>query len=107
MNLDTHQLVYQDTVIPGNYFIDDLTFDSIRVVNRGEIDLQNFKIGLGKEYSLGSKNDSHIGCDTRINTSFAFNVDNFVEGVQGFSLNSPAQGVFFEPCHAEPRGLSR
>ncbi|KAA9327359.1 T9SS type A sorting domain-containing protein [Adhaeribacter soli] len=109
----TYPLGYEVHVM--HYGFDDATnrpifntlFSQYRIVNRGQVSLQDFYAGIWADFDLGNWDDDYVGCDTTTNRFFVYNGDNNDEdktytnaqGIQttafGYGLNPPVQSVQF------------
>lgn len=91
--------------------INDMTFYTTRITNRGATELTNTYFGQWVDADLGNYADDYVGCDVNLSLGFCYNGDDNDEGVLGYGLNPPSVGVdFFEgPTGAEGAelGLSK
>jgi hypothetical protein len=77
--------------------INDMTFYTTRLINRGATNLDNTYFGQWVDADLGNFSDDYVGCDVGLSLGFCYNGDDNDEGVLGYGLNPPSIGVdFFE-----------
>lgn len=77
--------------------INDMTFYTTRIINRGATQLKNTYFGQWVDPDLGNYVDDYVGCDVGLSLGFCYNGDDNDEGVLGYGLNPPSIGVdFFE-----------
>lgn len=77
--------------------INDMTFYTTRIINRGFNNLENTFFGQWVDADLGNFSDDYVGCDVGLSLGFCYNGDDNDEGVLGYGLNPPSVGVdFFE-----------
>lgn len=77
--------------------INDMTFYTTRIINRGFTELTNTYFGQWVDADLGNYADDYVGCDVGLSLGFCYNGDDNDEGVLGYGLNPPSVGVdFFE-----------
>jgi hypothetical protein len=77
--------------------INDMTFYTTRITNRGFTQLKNTYFGQWVDADLGNYADDYVGCDVSLSLGFCYNGDDNDEGVLGYGLNPPSVGVdFFE-----------
>jgi len=77
--------------------INDMTFYTTSITNRGDNDLVNTYFGQWVDADLGNFADDYVGCDVGLSLGFCYNGDDNDEGVLGYGLNPPSVGVdFFE-----------
>ncbi len=77
--------------------VNDMTFYSTRIINRGFNQLRNTYFGQWVDPDLGNFTDDYVGCDVGLSLGFCYNGDDNDEGVLGYGLNPPSVGVdFFE-----------
>lgn len=77
--------------------INDMTFYTTRLINRGFSNLENTYFGQWVDPDLGNFSDDYVGCDVGLSLGFCYNGDDNDEGVLGYGLNPPSVGVdFFE-----------
>ena len=82
--------------------INDMTFYTTRIINRGASELVNTYFGQWVDADLGNFSDDYVGCDVGLSLGFCYNGDDNDEGVLGYGLNPPSVGVdFFEGPTAE------
>ena len=91
--------------------INDMTFYTTRITNRGFTELTNTYFGQWVDADLGNYADDYVGCDVALSLGFCYNGDDNDEGILGYGLNPPSVGVdFFEgPTGADGKelGLSK
>lgn len=77
--------------------INDMTFYTTRIINRGFQNIDNTYFGQWVDADLGNFSDDYVGCDVGLSLGFCYNGDDNDEGVLGYGLNPPSVGVdFFE-----------
>jgi hypothetical protein len=77
--------------------INNMTFYTTEVVNRGFTTLFNTYFGQWVDPDLGNFADDYVGCDVELSLGFCYNGDDNDEGILGYGLNPPSVGVdFFE-----------
>lgn len=77
--------------------INDMTFYTTRITNRGFTELKNTYFGQWVDPDLGNYADDYVGCDVGLSLGFCYNGDDNDEGILGYGLNPPSVGVdFFE-----------
>jgi hypothetical protein len=77
--------------------INNMTFYTTEVINRGVTELQNTYFGQWVDPDLGNYSDDYVGCDVELSLGFCYNGDDNDEGILGYGLNPPSIGVdFFE-----------
>jgi len=77
--------------------INNMTFYTTRIINRGASQLSNTYFGQWVDPDLGNFSDDYVGCDVGLSLGFCYNGDDNDEGILGYGLNPPSVGVdFFE-----------
>lgn len=77
--------------------INNMTFYTTRIINRGSSQLTNTYFGQWVDPDLGNFSDDYVGCDVDLSLGFCYNGDDNDEGILGYGLNPPSVGVdFFE-----------
>ncbi|NUM31751.1 MAG: hypothetical protein HUU47_05440 [Bacteroidetes bacterium] len=77
--------------------INNMTFYTTRIVNRGFQSLYDTYFGEWVDADLGNYRDDYVGCDVKRSLGFCYNGDDNDEGILGYGLNPPSVGVdFFE-----------
>lgn len=77
--------------------INDMTFYTTLITNRGATELNNTYFGQWVDADLGNYADDYVGCDVGLSLGFCYNGDDNDEGILGYGLNPPSVGVdFFE-----------
>ncbi|MBR9860988.1 hypothetical protein GYB22_09645, partial [bacterium] len=77
--------------------VNDMTFYTSRIINRGFTQLKQTYFGQWVDPDLGNFSDDYVGCDVGLSLGFCYNGDDNDEGVLGYGLNPPSIGVdFFE-----------
>jgi hypothetical protein len=90
-------------------------FSEYRIINRGQINMQDMYAGIWSDFDLGNWSDDYVGCDTTTNRFFVYNGDNFDDDTvitihpgtiqaatfnpNGYGLNPPVQSVTFLDRH--------
>ncbi len=95
LNIEVHQLFYQDIYRFNNENYGDVNLASFTVVNRGEEDIKNFIFGVFTDFDIGNYADDFIGSDSRRNMVYGYNGDDNDEGILGYGLNPPSQSMMF------------
>ena len=67
--------------------VNDMTFYSTRIINRGFSELTNTYFGQWVDPDLGNFSDDYVGCDVGLSLGFCYNGDDNDEGVLGYGLN--------------------
>ncbi|MGB0429676.1 MAG: T9SS type A sorting domain-containing protein, partial [Bacteroidia bacterium] len=70
-------------------------FLDYKVFNRSGEDYHDFYISEFNDYDIGYGLDDLIGCNQDLNCSFAYNGDDFDDGVTGYGSNVPAFACVF------------
>ena len=78
MNAEIH-VMYYGFDDPANRPLYNTLFSQYRIINRGQINLQDFYAGIWVDFDLGNWTDDYVGCDTTTNRFFAYNGDNVDE----------------------------
>ncbi len=73
--------------------LNNTIFVKTTLYNRGVHNLSNTYIGLRTDIDLGNYLDDYISCNIPLNLGYTYNGDNDDEGVVGYGINPPAQGV--------------
>ena len=82
-------LEFQTTVFGFNREdLKDVVFKKYRVINKSNSDIEDMYFAYWSDVMLGFGGDTGLGCDSLLNLSFSFNLDNDDEGFYG--LNPPA-----------------
>ncbi|MCB0733073.1 MAG: hypothetical protein H6608_09380 [Flavobacteriales bacterium] len=82
--------------------INNMTFYTTRIINRGNTQLSNTYFGQWVDPDLGNYSDDFVGCDVGLSLGFCYNGDDNDEGILGYGLNPPSIGVdFFEGPKAD------
>ncbi|HNI45046.1 MAG TPA: hypothetical protein PK230_10150, partial [Chitinophagales bacterium] len=77
--------------------INNMTFYTTRIVNRGFTNLYDTYFGEWVDADLGNYIDDYVGCDVNRSLGFAYNGDDNDDGILGYGLNPPSVGIdFFE-----------
>jgi hypothetical protein len=77
--------------------INNMTFYTTRIINRGSSQLSNTYFGQWVDPDLGNFSDDYVGCDVDLSLGYCYNGDDNDEGILGYGLNPPSIGVdFFE-----------
>lgn len=75
--------------------INNMTFYTTRIINRGSNILENTYFGQWVDPDLGNYADDYVGCDVGMSLGFCYNGDDNDEGILGYGLNPPSVGVDF------------
>ncbi|MBA4304973.1 MAG: hypothetical protein C0424_12160 [Sphingobacteriaceae bacterium] len=78
------------------------TFLDYRVLNRSSRNYTNSFITFWADGDLGNSTDDFVGMDVKGNGYYFYNGDNDDEGIQGYGLNPPAQGIYMLKGPAAP-----
>ncbi|MBI1307141.1 MAG: hypothetical protein GC181_11115 [Bacteroidetes bacterium] len=82
--------------------INNMTFYTTRIINRGNTKLSDTYFGQWVDPDLGNYSDDYVGCDVELSLGFCYNGDDNDEGILGYGLNPPSVGVdFFEGPKAD------
>jgi hypothetical protein len=77
--------------------INNMTFYTTRIINRGSNSLSSTYFGQWVDPDLGNFSDDYVGCDVGLSLGYCYNGDENDEGILGYGLNPPSVGVdFFE-----------
>lgn len=110
MNAEIH-VMYYGFDDPSNSPVYNTIFTQYRIINRGQINLQDFYAGIWTDFDIGNFSDDFVGCDTLTNRYFGYNGDNHDEDTtlqynsifnvvdtifaNGYGWNPPVQSVTF------------
>lgn len=75
--------------------INNMTFYTTRIVNRGLESLEGTYFGQWADPDLGNYQDDYVGCDVGLSLGFCYNGDDNDEGILGYGLNPPSIGIDF------------
>ena len=90
MNVEVH-VMYYGFNNPNNTPVFNTIFTEYRIINRGNINFQDYYVGLWTDFDIGYYNDDFVGCDTTTNRYFGYNGDNFDEA--NYENTPPVQSV--------------
>ncbi|MES2618146.1 MAG: hypothetical protein V4613_09715 [Bacteroidota bacterium] len=77
--------------------VNNMTFYTTKIINRGFEALDNTYFGEWVDADLGNYADDYVGCDVGRSLGYCYNGDDNDDGVLGYGLNPPSVGVdFFE-----------
>lgn len=77
--------------------INNMTFYTTTIVNRGFQNLYETYFGQWVDADLGNYIDDYVGCDVKRSLGFCYNGDDNDDGILGYGLNPPSVGIdFFE-----------
>ncbi|MCC6721893.1 MAG: hypothetical protein IT243_06795 [Bacteroidia bacterium] len=94
IGLELHTIAF---AYATNDEINNMTFYTTRIVNRGFQSLYDTYFGQWVDADLGNYRDDYVGCDVKRSLGFCYNGDDNDEGILGYGLNPPSVGVdFFE-----------
>jgi hypothetical protein len=94
IGLELHTIAF---AYASNDEINNMTFYTTRIINRGASTLYDTYFGEWVDADLGNYKDDYVGCDVKRSLGFAYNGDDNDEGILGYGLNPPSVGVdFFE-----------
>lgn len=94
IGLELHTIAF---AYASNDEINNMTFYTTRIVNRGATSLYDTYFGEWVDADLGNYKDDYVGCDVKRSLGFCYNGDDNDEGILGYGLNPPSVGVdFFE-----------
>lgn len=80
-----------------NDALNDATFYTTEILNRGFTDLNETYFGQWADPDLGNYSDDFVGCNVGLSLGYCYNGDDDDEGVLGYGLNPPSIGIdFFE-----------
>ena len=74
----------------GHNYLENCLFMDLKVINKGNYNLDSCFIGFWSDFDLGNGGDDYVQCHVQKNLSIAFNGDNLDEGLTGYGLNPPA-----------------
>jgi hypothetical protein len=110
MNAEVHVMIYGFDD-PANSPVYNTLFSQYRIINRGQVNLQDFYAGIWTDIDLGNYSDDFVGCDTLTNRYFGYNGDshdgdtiiinaphiNYIDTfyTNGYGPNPPVQSVMF------------
>ncbi|MDB4285931.1 T9SS type A sorting domain-containing protein [bacterium] len=94
LGIEVHGMMYgydnpSDSAQPHTVFM------HYSIFNRSSVNLSEVYIGNWLDFDIGFYRDDYVGCDTLLETMYAYNGDNNDEGLNGYGLNAPAQGFTF------------
>ena len=69
------------------------TFYQFKIINRSQNNYHDMYAGIWTDFDLGNASDDYIGCDSSLNSFFAYNGDNIDDGGGGYGLNPPMMSV--------------
>lgn len=93
LGIEVHLMLYQYST---NDYLDSTTFMDMRVVNRGNNVLNDFRTALYMDADVGNSMDDFTGCDTSRNLMFTYNGDAMDEtngGNLGYLTNVPCAAI--------------
>lgn len=93
LGIEVHFMFYQ---FLSNDFIDSTTFINIKVINKGQIELVDFRTTYYVDHDIGFAFDDYRGCDSSLNLAYGYNAMDFDpggSGALGYANNPPACGV--------------
>jgi hypothetical protein len=93
MEIRSQAFAYQ-----SNDELNDMTFYSHELVNKGQLELDSMFFGVWTDADLGGPNDDYIGCDASNGFGFLYNADPFDAfdaGTPGYLDQLPAVGIDF------------
>ncbi len=82
---------------PDSESLNNAVFVNYQIINRSNIGFRGTKIGKFADLDLGYSNDDYIGCDTSLNSFFAYN-GNPIDGSgqpEAYGALPPAQAITF------------
>lgn len=95
LNIDVHQLFFQESLGAYNGVLDHNNMAWFKIVNRSNHNYHDLKIGIWLDFDLGHFGDDYIGCDSTSEMMYVYNGDNLDEGTNGYGNRPPAQGLKF------------
>lgn len=78
-----------------NNELNNMTFNKFKIINRGDLQLNETYFGSWVDPDLGNFADDYIGCDVSLGLGFVYNADNDDETALGYGVNPPALGIDF------------
>lgn len=94
IGLELHTIAF---AFATNDEINNMTFYTTRIINRGNQPLYQTYFGEWVDADLGNYIDDYVGCDKNRSLGFAYNGDDNDDGILGYGLNPPSIGIdFFE-----------
>lgn len=93
IGIEVHLMIYQYAT---NDYLNNTTFISKKIINRGTQTLNNFSTAFFMDADLGNPSDDFVGCDSIRNIMYSYNGDSNDEtsgGSMGYGENLPCIGV--------------
>src|SRR5688572_3472518 len=85
-----------------NDLINNMTFYKQKLINKGNIRLNDTYLGQWVDPDLGNYNDDYVGCDVARGLGICYNGDDDDEGNAGYGVNPRSVGVdFFRGPYAD------
>ena len=80
-----------------NDALNDATFYTTEILNRGNTDLEETYFGQWADPDLGNYIDDYVGCNVGLSLGYCYNGNDVDVGVLGYGANPPSIGIdFFE-----------
>ncbi len=92
MGVDVQGMAFSSASTQNPHY-DNTTFYVYKIVNKSGQTIEGVYFGAYTDVDLGNWADDHIGSDSLLSLSYAYNADNNDEGDFGYGLNPPAFGV--------------
>ena len=93
LGIEVHLMLYQYAT---NNYLDTTTFIDMRVVNRGNNVLNDFRTAIYMDADIGNNQDDFTGCDTLRNLMYTYNgdaVDETNGGNLGYGVDAPCLAI--------------
>jgi hypothetical protein len=94
MKLEVHGMAFAFND-PARPFIDNTVFFHYEIGNRSGITYHDVAAGLWTDADLGNPSDDYFGTDVARSMYYFYNGDADDEGLGGYGIDPPAQGVIF------------
>lgn len=92
IGLELHTMAFAFTT---NDEINNMTFYTTEIINRGSDYLDKCYFGQWVDPDLGNYADDYVGCDVGRSLGICYNGDDDDDGILGYGLNPPTVGVDF------------
>ncbi|MFN3530131.1 MAG: T9SS type A sorting domain-containing protein [Bacteroidia bacterium] len=97
LGLEVHCMAYAyvcDSASGLDSVINYTTFLDYKVINRSNRTYSDTYISIWADGDVGNPTDDYVGMDVQGNGFYFYNGDDDDEGIQGYGLNPPAQGIY-------------
>ncbi|MBK8847174.1 MAG: hypothetical protein IPO27_11760 [Bacteroidetes bacterium] len=75
--------------------LNNMTFNKFKIINRGNLELNQTYFGAWADPDLGNPYDDYIGCDVDLGLGFVYNGDPDDDGPGSYGINPPALAIDF------------